>query len=255
MFHRDQKAADAWETLCSIESMTVKRFRMNGTPELAGLSSGEKEQLVVATKGGITVLVNGAREKVKLAEKDLCYIPKGQRYAILKASDSAEVVVASAPAAKGYPRFVKRFAETAPIESGKAPFVRRIYNMVTEAERVNRFLAGFVEGNSGNWTSFPPHRHDGKPEVYVYYGMGKRFGVQIVVTDTEDSAYVVRDGDAVVFEKGYHPNVAAPGTGMNFLWIISAPPERRDLSVEFHPAFEGMQSGPTHLKTAGSKGD
>ncbi len=255
MFHKDQKTVDSWETLCSIEPMTVKRFRMNGTPELPGLSSGENEQLVVVTKGGVRVAVEGAQEEVELGEKDLCYAPKGQRYSILKTSESAEVVIASAPAARGYPRFVKRFAETAPIESGKAPFARKIYNMVTEADRANRFLGGFVEGNLGNWTSFPPHKHDGKPEVYIYYGMGDKFGVQTVLTEGEDSAYVVRDGDAVVFEKGYHPNVAAPGTGMNFLWIISADPERRDLSVEFHPAFEGLQSGPTHLKTARPKKD
>ncbi len=251
MLHRDQKAVDAWETLCSIEPMTIKRFRMNGTPELAGLSSGENEQLVVAMKGEVRVTPNGGRGPVELGEKDLCYVSKGEKYSVSKRSKTAEVVVAAAPAEKEYPGFVKRFADTRPIVSGRAPFVRKIYNMVTEADRVNRFLGGFVEGDSGNWTSFPPHRHDGKPEVYVYYGMGDRFGVQMVLTDAEDAAYVVRDGDAVLFERGYHPNVAAPGTGMNFLWVISAAPDKRDLSVEFHPAFEGMQAGPTHLKTPG----
>jgi 5-deoxy-glucuronate isomerase len=125
--------------------------------------------------------------------------------------------------------------------------------MIGESDKANRFLGGYVEGESGNWTSFPPHRHDGKPEVYVYYGMKDKFGIQAVLTEGQDTTYVVRDGDAVLIENGYHPNVAAPGTGMNFLWVISAPPERRDLSVNFHPVFEGMQSGPTHLKTAEKK--
>jgi len=78
--------------------------------------------------------------------------------------------------------------------------------------------------------------------------MGKRFGVQVVAGE-EGHAYVVREDDAVLFEKGYHPNVATPGVGMNFVWIISADPNDRNLAVEFHPEYKDMQSGPTHLTT------
>ncbi|MDA4128702.1 MAG: 5-deoxy-glucuronate isomerase [Thaumarchaeota archaeon] len=108
-------------------------------------------------------------------------------------------------------------------------------------------MAGFVEGESGNWTSFPPHKHDGKPEAYVYYGMGPRFGVQVVAGE-EEKAFVVRDGDAVAFEGGYHPNVATPTVGMNFIWIISADPRARNLAVDMHPDYKDVPTGQTHLK-------
>lgn len=252
MMHRDEKVVDAWETLCSTDSMALKRFRMNSTPELKGLSSGQDEVLVVVMKGSAKVSLKSAKEPVELDEKDICYVPRDEGFSLAKDSDSSELIVASAPATTRHQPFVKRFVETTAIESGIAPYKRRIYNMVREADKADRFLGGFVEGDSGNWTSFPPHRHDGKPEVYVYYGMGAKFGVQMVISDEGDASYVVRDGDAVLFERGYHPNVAAPGTGMNFLWVISAPPDRRNLSAEYHPAFEGMQAGATHLKTEGS---
>jgi 5-deoxy-glucuronate isomerase len=248
MMHRNSGVRDEPEEIAFTDSMTVKRFRMDSIHELKDLSSGTKEVLVVVMKGGAVVSV-GPKSFI-LGEKDLCYIPRDESFSLAKKNSSPnEVVILSAPSNSKHPPFVKRFAETTPIESGSAPYKRKIYNMVTETDRADRFLCGFVEGESGNWTSFPPHRHDGKPEVYVYYGMGTKFGVQMVLTDGKDDSFVVRDGDAVLFEKGYHPNVAAPGTGMNFLWVISAPPDRRDLSVEFHPDFEGMQSGPTHLKT------
>jgi len=35
---------------------------------------------------------------------------------------------------------------------------------------------------------------------------------------------------------------------MNFLWIISAKPEARDLSIDFHPDYKDMPVGSTHLK-------
>lgn len=255
MMHRDEKVVDAWETIFSTDSMTLRRFRMNSTVELEDLSSGQDEVLLVVMKGRGKVGLKSSKDLVELREKDIFYIPKdtGFFFFLAKGSDSNELIVASAPATRRHEPFLRRFAETTPIESGTAPYRRRIYNMVREADKVDRFLGGFVEGDPGNWTSFPPHRHDDKPEAYVYYGMGAKFGVQMVITDEEDASYLVREGDAVFFEKGYHPNVAAPGTGMNFLWVISAPPDGRNLSVEFHPAFEGMQSGATHLKTrAGS---
>jgi len=248
MMHRNSGVRDVTEEIVSTDSITVKRFRMDSTPELNDLSSGEKEVLVVVMKGGAIVSVGP--KSFMLGEKDLCYVPRGESFSLTRKNDTPnEVIIVSAPANSKHEPFVKRFAETEPIESGTAPYKRKIYNMVRETDKADRFLCGFVEGESGNWTSFPPHRHDGKPEVYVYYGMGLKFGVQMVLADGKDDSFVVRDGDAVLFERGYHPNVAAPGTGMNFLWVISAPPEKRDLSVEFHPDFEGMQSGATHLKT------
>lgn len=250
MMHRDEKRTDAWEQLCAIEAMTLRRFRMQATPEITGLSSGRSEALVITMNGDIKVSMGQGRSHVQLHSKDVAYIPKGETFSVSRNDGPAEVILAFAPAAVKYEPFVKRFAETSPIGSGTAPYFRRIYNMVTEKDRANRFLGGFVEGGSGNWTSFPPHRHDGKPEIYVYYALGDKFGVQMVLTEGQDASYVVREGDAVLFEKGYHPNVATPGTGMNFLWVISAPPDKRDLSVEFHPSFKEMQAGPTHLRTA-----
>jgi 5-deoxy-glucuronate isomerase len=248
MMHANSGVRDVTEEIFSTDSMTVKRFRMDSTSDLKDLSSGPNEVLVVVMKGGAIVSV-GSKSFI-LGEKDLCYVPRDESFSLAKKNSSPnEVVLVSAPSNSKHEPFVKRFAETEPIDSGSAPYKRKIYNMVRETDKADRFLCGFVEGESGNWTSFPPHRHDGKPEVYIYYGMSPKFGVQIVLTDGKDESFVVRDGDAVLFERGYHPNVAAPGTGMNFLWVISAPPDRRDLSVEFHPDFHGMQSGATHLKT------
>ena len=254
MMHRNTGVRDREEEIVSKDPMTVKRFRMDSTQDLRNLYSGQKEVLVVVMEGGAVVTV-GPKEFI-LGEKDLCYVPRGETFSLAKKNSSPnEIVLFSAPAKLKHEAFVKRFIETTPIESGSPPYKRKIYNMVKETDKADRFLCGFVEGESGNWTSFPPHKHDGKPEVYVYYGMGTKFGVQMVLRDGKDDSFVVRDGDAVYFEKGYHPNVAAPGTGMNFLWVISAPPDRRDLSVEFHPDFEYMQSGPTHLKTGVSGND
>jgi 5-deoxy-glucuronate isomerase len=56
------------------------------------------------------------------------------------------------------------------------------------------------------------------------------FGLQLVYTDKNDPeiATIVREGDVVLMPQGYHPNVAAPGGSINFLWMMAANRERED---------------------------
>jgi len=39
---------------------------------------------------------------------------------------------------------------------------------------------------------------------------------------------IVRDGDVVLLAEGYHPNVAIPGYGLNFVWMLAAHREVED---------------------------
>jgi len=245
LMHRDTGVVDEFEVLCTISTMTVRRLRIRKQFRVVGLQSGGAESAIVVVKGSI--LVEATSQRFDLGEKDVVYLPKGSELAIT-ASREADILWATAPAELEYPAYVRRIVDVKPVLSGAKAYTRRIYTSIGEKEPANRLIVGFVEGEEGNWTSFPPHRHDGKPEVYVFYGMGKRFGVQVVAGD-EDHAYLVRDGDAVLFEKGYHPNVATPGVGMKFVWIISADPKERNLSVELHPEYKDLPMGQTHLTT------
>ena len=80
--------------------------------------------------------------------------------------------------------------------------------------------------SDGNWTSFPPHEHqDMLEEAYLYIDMpAPQWGIQMVYTsaETPEFVHIVRDGDAVLMPAGYHPNVAAPGHAINFIWMMAA---------------------------------
>ncbi|HZW84975.1 MAG TPA: 5-deoxy-glucuronate isomerase [Nitrososphaerales archaeon] len=243
--HRTEGKVDQPEVLCSIPAMTVQMLRLRNVGRSQKFESGKDEVAVVALRGSVSV--DTGSQKIDLAEKDVAYLTRGASF-VLESKEDADVLWARAPAGRAFPSYTRRFSEVKPVVSGAQSYTRHIYTSIGEKEHADRLIVGFVEGDTGNWTSFPPHRHDGKPEVYVYYGMGKRFGVQLVLGD-EDRAYVVREGDAVLFEKGYHPNVATPGVGMNFVWIISAEPAERNLAVELHPEYKDMPTGPTHLTT------
>ena len=74
------------------------------------------------------------------------------------------------------------------------------------------------------------------------------FGLQLVYTDAKEPeiATIVREGDVVLMPQGYHPNVAAPGGSINFLWMMAANREREDRQygvVNVQPEFAATPSG------------
>ena len=95
-----------------------------------------------------------------------------------------------------------------------------------------------------------PHEHAAMlEEVYLYIDMpAPAFGVQYVYTDREspEIATFVREGDCVIIPQGYHPNVAAPGARIGFLWFMAAHREGLDRQfgvVNVQPEFAQQGSG------------
>jgi 5-deoxy-glucuronate isomerase len=86
-------------------------------------------------------------------------------------------------------------------------------------------------------------------EAYLYIDMpAPAFGVQLVYSNAGEPelATIVREGDVVLMPQGYHPNVAAPGGSINFLWMMAAHREREDRQfgvVNVHPDFAQGGSG------------
>jgi len=111
-------------------------------------------------------------------------------------------------------------------------------------------MAGVTFSTPGNWTSWPPHEHSKLlEEAYLYIDMpAPSFGVQFVYTDPNDPelVQVVREGDCVLMPQGYHPNVAAPGGQINFLWMMAAITEGDDRQfgvVNVQPEYASGGSG------------
>ena len=111
-------------------------------------------------------------------------------------------------------------------------------------------MAGVTFSEPGNWTSWPPHEHAAMlEEAYLYIDMPPpAFGVQLVYTEPREPelATIVREGDVVLMPQGYHPNVAAPGGSINFLWMMAAHREDDDRQfgvVNVQPEFGAGDPG------------
>ena len=201
------------------------------------------EKLIFALKGSFKA--NG----IAVNEMDMLYVPRNRRLSINVSANSV-VYIANAAASEDKEMFVRRFSEGKRLTVGFPPYKRDVITMIGEEDPVCSFLAGYDEGEPGNWTSYPPHRHDGKQEAYIFYGMGNGFGVQLILTEDEEQAYVVHDYDVVLIPKGYHPNVGTTLNGIRYAWVIAVPQSmKRDLSVMIQPEFKNVPMGQSHLKT------
>lgn len=204
------------------------------------------EALVFALRGSLRIDGNIYPKEVELQAFDMAYIPMGMEVRI-RVNEWTMAYIAESWADKQYQFYVKRRSQVTPIKSGLPPYERAVYTMIGEGDPANSFLAGYTEGTVGNWTSYPPHRHDGKPEAYIFYGIGPGFAIQAVLSEDSEEAYVVHDYDVVLITKGYHPNVASTINSIKYAWVIAAPRGQRTLAVEVHPAFKNLPMGQTHL--------
>ena len=87
---------------------------------------------------------------------------------------------------------------------------------------------------SGNWSSYPPHKHerDALPEESLleetYYHRihpPQGYAVQRVYTDDRslDETVLVEDRDVVLVPRGYHPVGAAHGYDLFYLNVMAGP--------------------------------
>jgi len=158
----------------------------------------------------------------------------------------------AAPVSKNYGVQFVSFAEVLKDpqlvnRAGFEPYARTIHTLIGEKNtKAGRLLVGITMSKKGNWTSWPPHDHsEAKEEIYLYTDMpAPHFAVHLNYWDFDRPEIIalVREGDAVAIKKGYHYNVAAPGTVTTFLWMMAAIEEEKDrvfTQVKVQPEFDG----------------
>lgn len=248
--HSGRKVAITPEN-SSMQHLCYARIKLDESTAEVSFSTGNREAAIVCLSGPAEFEVGN--DKFSLNKYDAAYIPKGAHVRVRgKSADLAEF---SADVKGDYPLQIVRYTDIKDDKSlhfvaGGATTTRDINIMIGKNVQAGRVLVGFTISEPGNWTSWPPHEHARMlEEMYVYIEMPPPgFGVQFVYTDTQepDLVAVVREGDAVLMPRGYHPNVSAPGHRIGFIWAMAAHREVEDRQygvVNVQPEFSGSGSG------------
>jgi 5-deoxy-glucuronate isomerase len=187
----------------------------------------------------------GGRESVFDGAPDAVYAPPGGSLTITGDGDGCEVALCWAPAQRGAQAVLLGAGEVRPFKRGSGRTERTIHNLLMEDRAAESLLVTEVLTPGGNWSSYPPHKHDRDDpprETYLeetYYHRIARpagFAVQLVYTDDRslDSALQVHDGDVVLVPRGYHPVSAAPGYDLYYLNVMAGPRRRWLVTTDPH---------------------
>lgn len=152
----------------------------------------------------------------------------------LTAVSEALVVIAAAPG--GTQRSTRHVGQDEILVEarGEGNTARRINHLLDPSAEAGRLIAFEVYTPGGNWSSYPPHKHDTEDpptearleEIYLYrFARPGGFGFQRVYTAdrTLDETMAVGDLDLVAVPRGYHPFAAAAGYDAYYLNIMAGP--------------------------------
>jgi 5-deoxy-glucuronate isomerase len=227
-------------------------IRIDVTPEIAGwkylsfrviaLGPNESQEFGTGRNEVIIVPLSGKgvcsfsktdypfeRRDLFAGPTDIFYLPPGTDVRV-DAAESVELAIGGAPAEGRLPARVIRRSEMQVGVRGDANVKRSVSTLADSDQLTERLTVFEIHTPSGNWSSFPPHRHDTRDrssyheETYYYrFRPTNGFAIQRIYTrDTDlDVAIPVLDGDLVLIHEGYHPVVKAPGTNAYYLNFLA----------------------------------
>jgi 5-deoxy-glucuronate isomerase len=203
--------------------------------------SGDREILAVILGGRATFTVAGhrfesvgGRPNVFSGKPHSVYIPAGAQVTV-EAVSAVEIALPSAPSDLSTEPYVIEPATVASGRWGAGNFGRTYHQILTEISQpqlpARRLIVGETYTPSGNWSTYPPHRHkvDNLPaeaqheEMYYFrVNPGDGFAISRVYTDEGYEENVsVRNHSMQMMPEGYHTMVSAPGYTTYFLWFLA----------------------------------
>lgn len=235
------------------DARELSTWRLHVRPggELRHTVSGEEGVLVVQ-HGTATVSAGG--QQFSVSRKDVfeerataIYVPRGADLVVRPSADF-EAILFSTPTEAVAPPVIVRPSDVRVNARGKDAYSREVHDIFVTDNQVSRLMVGETFNPPGHWSSFPPHKHDGRDgepvleEVYYFrISPAQGFGQQMLYTEAgECVAHVVRDGDTVLLPYGYHPVAAAPGYRLYYLWGMAG--QQRKLALHEDPAHKWIHT-------------
>lgn len=161
------------------------------------------------------------------------YVPNNDQFTIDALTD-VEIAICSSPGKGTYPARLITPAQVGVEQRGADNISRQVHNILPEQAPADHLLVVEVFTPEGNWSSYPPHKHDENNLPYesyleetYYHKVNPKHGfiLQRVYTDdlSLNEIMSVQNEEAVLVPKGYHPVAAPPGYESYYLNVMAGP--------------------------------
>jgi len=205
-----------------------------------GGTSGDNETALIVLAGTASIEVEGqhfdgvgGRQSVwERRPPSLVLLPGGCAYTV-HAEQTLELVIAGATATgrERAPRLIEP-PDMLIEERGSGQTARRVHHLLPPSAEADRLILVEVYTPGGNWSSFPPHKHDtddppreSELEELYYYHVEPATGFALqrvyVADGSLDATIAARDGDLVLVPRGYHVVGATPGHDCYYLNVMA----------------------------------
>ncbi|QEK11603.1 5-deoxy-glucuronate isomerase [Crassaminicella thermophila] len=190
-------------------------------------SSENLERAYLLIHGEVTLEWEGNKVTAKredcFSEDPYClHVPSNVEVKITCLKDDTEIAVQKTDNEKAFPAKLYTPDECRSEQFGAGTLnetatrtVRTIFDHSNSPDA--NLVIGEVINHPGKYSSYPPHHHP-QPEIYHYrFYPEQGYGLSVV----GDDAYVVNNMDTVAIPGGLvHPQTAAPGYAMYYVWMI-----------------------------------
>jgi 5-deoxy-glucuronate isomerase len=184
----------------------------------------EEERAFLLLKGQITLLFDNEERVVKrysyFDEGPICLHVSKNTKVTITARTNSEIAFISTENEESFPpelygKVENEYRGKGTMQETATRIVRTIFDK-SKSPKSNMVL-GEVVNYPGKWSSYPPHHHP-QPEIYHYRFFPKQgFGLALL----GDKAVKVENGSTVkILNDIVHPQVAAPGYAMYYIWVI-----------------------------------
>jgi 5-deoxy-glucuronate isomerase len=219
--------------------------------------TSHQETCLVLLRGRIRVTWDGAdsehalgpRASVFASYPFAAYLPPGTRLRGT-ADETSEVADCRAPTTTGLPARIVRPEHCGFEIRGGGNATRQIVDILPPAFPADHLLICEVYTPSGNWSSYPPHKHDrdnppdevALEEIYYFrFRDPVAYGFQRIYTadGRVDDTLKVEDGDLALIREGYHPFVTAFGYDAYYLNVLAG--TRRSMAASDDPRYAAFR--------------
>jgi len=220
--------------------------------------SDEFETVVVLIEGSCAVSAEGQTWKLQRRNvfedaASAVFASPGTELSI----DASERTILAVCKARADKKFQTTFIPPENVKSewrGERGFRRKVFNILNTETHTQRIAVGETINEPGEWSSFPPHKHDDHAksadktveapleEIYYFRIQPETgFGFQRLYTadGSLDESYVIQDGDVTHIPRGYHPVANIPGHHLYYLWMLAG--EKRVYIWNTDPNFRWME--------------
>ncbi len=226
--------------------------------EFWNYSTGNDEVCLVPLSGKATVETAdktweiGREGGIFAGKPTALYLPLGSTFTV-KASQPTELAVTSSRATRVFPARLIAPDDIDVELRGAGNAARQINHIIKPDFAADTLLVVEVYTPSGNWSSFPPHKHDVSrmpeesklEEIYYYrFQPSEGFGLQRLYAGdgSFDFAWVIKDGDVMLVPEGYHAFATAHGYTAYYLNILAGDEPVRTMQPADDPAYGWVRS-------------